>query len=348
MQQNHLELLAQQKSTKYRSPEAVAQIPLLKLEWVWFYVAGTLCNLECAHCLVNAGPDSRVLIPLEMEEFIKALEEVKRLNHDQTFHIGFTGGEVFLLKSKKFGHRLFDMVETALQYGDLLILTNGLLADDKTLATLKEIEQAASHTISYRISLDGPTAEENDAIRYFRNKKGTLRLIMESLQRFVNHGFLPAIAYTYEGSGKPQEVLQRKANLEARYRKLLKEWGLHELELWGLPFFDQGYETTRREKLGLAHINSPGITNHCIATYTGHGYHLFQCSYSRSFGKELTGECGWYKCAVLPARAIDPNAFLSNNLKDALDDILLDHPSCFTCFTAATQGIGMSCSGKIN
>ncbi len=127
---------------------------------------------------------------------------------------------------------------------------------------------------------------------------------------------------------------------------MLKNFGLDSLELWGIPFFDQGQETRRRDELGLPHIKSPDITNDCIANYTNHGFHQFQCSYSRCFGKESTGECGWYKCAVLPAKKIAAHAYLGRTLKEATKEIILEHPQCITCFNAAAQGIGMSCSGR--
>ncbi|MFQ5824833.1 MAG: radical SAM protein [bacterium] len=346
MNENSLEIIAHQESTKYRHLSGIAEIPLLRLDWVWFYIPGTLCNLECAHCLVSSGPNSRILIPLEVEEFDRALTEVAAYQDGHPFQIGFTGGEVFILNTKKYGHRLFPMVAKALEYGDLLILTNGIVADHATLKALVELERSSSHSITYRISLDGPTAEENDGIRRHLGGKPTFHVIMESLQRFLEHGIYPAVAYTYEGTGKAAEVLQRKEDLECSYKIMLQDYGLDSLELWGIPFFDQGYETVRRDKLGLPHIESPGITNHCIATYTNHGYHQFQCSYSRSFGKEPNGECGWYKCAVLPAKQIAAKAYLGRSLKEAAKEITLNHPQCITCFNAATQGIGMSCCGK--
>ncbi|MFQ5652458.1 MAG: radical SAM protein [bacterium] len=327
-------------------PDEVAQIPFTGLDWVWFYVVGTLCNLECTHCLVSAGPDSRVLSPLEVDELEAALQQVTPLQNGRPFQIGFTGGEVFILESSKFHRRLFPMVEIALRYGDLLILTNGLLADDHTLEALLQIERRSCHQISYRVSLDGWSARENDRIRRHRNDRPTFQLILASLRRFVEHGIHPTIGYTYEGSGPASEVLLRKDHLEAKYRRLLRETGLGSLELLGIPFFDQGSETVRRETFAIPHITSPGITNHCIATYANSAFHLFQCSYARSFAKEPGGECGWYKCPILAARQLAEGAFLGRNLQEAVRTIPLDHPQCITCFAAATQGIGMSCGGS--
>ncbi len=326
-------------------PDAVAEIPMLGLEWVWFYVTGTLCNLECEHCLVEAGPASRLLLPLEVREFERALQEVAAVTRGRPFQIGFTGGEVFILKSSKFQRRLFDFVEAALQHADLLILTNGLLADERTLARLRAIEARSAHEISYRMSLEGPTAEGNDAIRRYVSGRPTFESILQSLQRFARHGLRPVVTYTYEGTGRPEEVVARKANLEAAYRAVLAGRGLAGLDLWGIPFFDLGHETRRRERLGLPHIVSPGITNHCIATYAEGAFDRFQCAHSRAFAKEEDGRCGWYKCPILPSERLAPGSRIGETLAESLRPARLEHEPCITCFHAAAQGSGMSCSG---
>lgn len=297
--------------------------------------------------MIDAGPTSEILLPMEVGELENALKEVARCQQGNSFQIGFTGGEVFILKSPKYGRRLFPMVEKALEFGDLLILTNGILADEHTLKALLEIDRGSRNSIAYRISLDGPTAEENDRIRHYMGRRPTFQHIIEGLQRFVTNGIHPTVAYTYEGCGSATEVLQNKEILERRYKKMFHEFGLDALELWGIPFFDQGKETRRRDENGLPHIESPGITNHCIATYTNNDLDQFQCSYSRSFAKEPDGECSWYKCAVLSAKQIAKGASLGATFTAAAQGVALDHPQCITCFNAATQGIGMSCSGEV-
>ncbi len=328
-----------------QTAHSAAQIPFTGLDWVWFYPAGTLCNLECAHCLVSASPESEVLLPLDTIEIETALQEVVLHQQGRPFQIGMTGGEVFLLKAQKYNQRLFPMIETCLAYSDILILTNGLLADDITLQRLKAIEARSKHSIRYRISLDGASAETNDQIRQYRGGRPTFELIMQSLQRFQANGVYPTLAYTYESSGKAADVLIRAEALKQEYKTLLQKFGLIDLELVAIPFFDQGAETVRRDRTGIPHIESPGITNHCIATYTNRAYDLFQCSYGRSFAKEVTGKTGWYKCPVLPAKQIAEAALIGRSFSESACTITIEHPQCITCFTAATQGTGMSCSG---
>jgi sulfatase maturation enzyme AslB (radical SAM superfamily) len=339
-----LNVLSSRDSTQ-RDPASVAEIPLLRLDWLWLYNPGTACNLACNHCLTLSSPSSKVLLPLETSEVKRALEEAKEATGGG-FNIGMTGGEVFLLAQNKYQQRLFDQIEICLNYGPLLILTNAILASDEELARLKTISDAAPFDLKFRVSLDGPSAEANDKIRTGLNGAPTYDSIIAGLQRFVKAGFMPTIAYTYSNEGGPAKVASNLEAANTLYLEALKSAGLPELELWGIPIFDQGEEFKRREKEGVEHIESPGITNHCISHYLKNAFHDFQCSYSRAFCKEPTGETGWYKCAVLPAEGVEKGSRISSSLKDAMGPIELPHTQCITCFRSATSGCAMSCSGE--
>ena len=323
----------------------MAEIPLLRLDWVWLYTPGTLCNLACRHCLTLSSPTSRVLLPLETSEVAAALEEVGAVVGDGAVSIGMTGGEVFLLERARFGRRLYDQIALALQVGDVVVLTNGLLATDAVLARLKEIEQRAQHRLRFRISLDGPSAAQNDAIRIGVGGTPTFTRILEALPRFARAGFTPTIAYTFDGEGDAEAIAKRREQTQLQYAAVLERAGVPGLELWGLPLFDQGAEFERRQNQGLAHIESPRITNDCITRHTGDAFGDFQCSYSRAFAKEGDGGVGWYKCAILPAERIASGSRMATSLADTLRSVDLAHPSCTTCFRAATRGSPMACSG---
>ena len=327
-------------------PGAVAEIPLLRLDWVWLYTPGTVCNLACRHCLTLSSPTSRVLLPLETREVAAALQEVRAAVAGAPVTIGMTGGEVLLLDRARYGHRLYEQVELALDVGDVLILTNALLPTDDGLARLKRIEEGARHSLGFRISLDGASAEENDAIRTGVDGAGTFARILQALPRFVNAGFTPTIAYTYDGEGSGEAVTKLLQEIEARYAEVLERAATPGLELWGIPLFDQGSEFERRDAAGIPHIGSPGLTNDCISRHTGHAFHDFQCAYSRAFAKEPDGRVGWYKCAILPGEGIEPGSRVSTHLAEALRPIELSHDPCITCFRAATQGTPMSCGGR--
>lgn len=329
-----------------RDQSAVAEIPLLRLDWAWLYTPGTVCNLACRHCLTLSSPSSTILQPLETAEVEAAMEEIKAVvGGAYPVSIGMTGGEVFLLDRERYQRRLFDQVACCLEVGDVLILTNALLATPENLSRLKKIEEAAPHSLGFRISIDGATAAENDAIRTGLGGSPTFDKIVAALPLFVDAGFRPTIAYTYSNEGGKDAVGDALAVADARYQAMLEKAGTPGLELWGIPIFDQGEEFKRREEEGLEHIQSPGITNDCIARYTQNAFHDFQCSYSRAFAKEPDGSTGWYKCAVLPAEGIEPGSRIATSLAASMGDITLPHTQCITCFRAATQGCAMSCSG---
>lgn len=333
------------RNLELRDPSAIAEIPLLRLDWVWLYTPGTLCNLACRHCLTLSSPSSGVLLPLETDEVVAALEEVAAVADDAAVSIGMTGGEVFLLERARYGRRLYDQIALALEVGDVVVLTNGLLATDAALARLKKIEQSAKHTLRFRISLDGPSALQNDSIRLGVGGAATFDRILAALPRFARAGFPPTIAFTFDGEGDPEAVATQLDRVQGQYADLLERAGVPGLELWGLPLFDQGAEHERRKSAGLEHTPSPAITNGCVTRYARDAFGDFQCSYSRAFAKGGDERVGWYKCAVLPAEEIATGSRMATTLVDTLRPVDLAHPSCITCFHAATRGSPMSCSG---
>ena len=60
---------------------------------------------------------------------------------------------------------LLPMLEEALLLGPASMLTNGTLLPEKTARRLAEIDASSRFSLELRVSIDGPTAESNDAIR---------------------------------------------------------------------------------------------------------------------------------------------------------------------------------------
>ena len=62
-------------------PEA----PLFALDTLWFQVAGTLCNIQCAHCFISSSPTNRSHEMLSLETWrerrplVKVAENLARL-----------------------------------------------------------------------------------------------------------------------------------------------------------------------------------------------------------------------------------------------------------------------------
>jgi [mycofactocin precursor peptide]-tyrosine decarboxylase / 3-amino-5-[(4-hydroxyphenyl)methyl]-4,4-dimethylpyrrolidin-2-one synthase len=108
------------------------------------------CNLACVHCLSSSGRrDPRELTTAECREVIDTLQRM------QVFYVNIGGGEPTVRPD------FWELVEyaTAHQVG-VKFSTNGIKLDAAAARRL-----AASDYIDVQISLDGATAEVNDAVR---------------------------------------------------------------------------------------------------------------------------------------------------------------------------------------
>jgi mycofactocin radical SAM maturase len=108
------------------------------------------CNLACVHCLSSSGRrDPRELTTAEC---IGVVDELRRM---QVFYVNIGGGEPMLRKD------FFDIVEyaTTHQVG-VKFSTNGTYLDRRAAQRL-----AAMDYLDVQISLDGATADVNDAVR---------------------------------------------------------------------------------------------------------------------------------------------------------------------------------------
>ena len=134
---------------------------------------GEQCNLRCAHCfaardLPGAQPGaqelslSRALGPHSRggpSPRALSLDEIDRLCAELAavgcFRLGLTGGEPLLRPD------LFDVLDCALAHGlSPCVTTNGLLVDERVA---RELGRRPLTWLN--VSLDGATAESNDAIR---------------------------------------------------------------------------------------------------------------------------------------------------------------------------------------
>ncbi len=108
------------------------------------------CNLQCVHCLSSSGRrDPRELSTEECKTVIDQLQAM------QVFYVNIGGGEPTVRKD------FWELVDyaTAHQVG-VKFSTNGIAIDEAAAARL-----AASDYVDVQISLDGATADVNDAVR---------------------------------------------------------------------------------------------------------------------------------------------------------------------------------------
>jgi mycofactocin radical SAM maturase len=127
------------------------------------------CNLRCVHCLSDAGPEAA-------EEL--STSECRRLIDDWTalkvFQVNIGGGEPFIRED------FMDLLGYAQKKGLVTcVSTNGLLINNTLARRL-----AGMKMLYLQVSLDGATAEANDAIRGL----GTYSQILKALASLARQG----------------------------------------------------------------------------------------------------------------------------------------------------------------
>jgi len=138
------------------------------------------CNLACAHCLSSSGRrDPRELSTVEAKAVIDELERM------QVFYVNIGGGEPTVRPD------FWELVDyaTAHRVG-VKFSTNGVKIDPAVARRL-----AASDYVDVQISLDGATAEVNDAVRGTGSYATAIRA-MDNLAAAGMRGFKISVVCT--------------------------------------------------------------------------------------------------------------------------------------------------------
>jgi radical SAM protein with 4Fe4S-binding SPASM domain len=156
------------------------------------------CNLTCTHCF--AGELPRNHDPLRVAEMDRLFADLAGLG---SFRLGLTGGEPLLRKD------LFDILDAATERGlHPCLTTNALLLTEATARELGRRE-----LVWLNVSLEGPTAEVNDAVR----GAGTFDAVVEKLKLLRRHARF-TLAFT---------VTRQNAHLAKECAELAHQVGAH-------------------------------------------------------------------------------------------------------------------------
>ena len=160
------------------------------------------CNLTCIHCLSSSGRrDPRELTTDEAKAVIDELERM------QVFYVNIGGGEPTVRKD------FWELVEYAVAHHvGVKFSTNGSRITPERAAWL-----AASEYVDVQISLDGATAEINDAIR----GAGSYRTAIEAMQHLFDagmRGFKLSVVATRQNVGQLDEFEAISQRLGAQLR----------------------------------------------------------------------------------------------------------------------------------
>ena len=131
------------------------------------------CNLACVHCLSSSGRrDPRELTTQQCKAIIDELERM------QVFYVNIGGGEPTVRPD------FFSLVDYATEHHvGVKFSTNGVRITPEVAARL-----AASDYVDVQISLDGATAEVNDAVR----GAGSFDMAIRALENLSAAGFSDA------------------------------------------------------------------------------------------------------------------------------------------------------------
>lgn len=274
----------------------VPACPFLGLDSLWIQVAGSSCNLRCAHCFNRSGPGNRDLEPLSREDVRGLLD---RAADAGVRDVVFTGGEPFLHP---------EMAEIA---GDTLsrfpatILTNGTLLTERPVGRLADAAAESRYSLEIRVSLDAPSEEKNDAIR----GKGSYERALAGLSRLERAGILPIVtAVNFREDDAP-------AALE-EFEKILRGRGIRRPRVKFLPLFRVGRQEERSGGYGESDRVDSGMLDLL-------GTDSLLCSSAR-----LATARGVWVCPIL---VNEPDARMGDTLDASFRPFPLAYGACSTC-----------------
>lgn len=278
---------------------------MLGLRTVWFQVAGTFCNLRCSHCFISCSPENDSHKMMTRTQVRRYLDEAKELGAEDFY---FTGGEPFL------NREMIEILSDALEVGPSTVLTNGMLISEETARKLSEIQKASRHTLTFRVSLDGATAEENDRIR----GKGVFAKATQGIRNLSKFGFEPIITACQTDEKRNPDEFRRA------FETLARSLGQEKPRLKILPSLFLG----ALEKTARPYRENERVTDACFTNFL---WENLQCSTSRM----VTAE-GVYVCPIL---IDEPTALMGQTLKETLRPFPLAYSACYTC-----RAQGLSCA----
>ncbi|MGW1179310.1 mycofactocin radical SAM maturase [Kitasatospora sp. NPDC002543] len=160
------------------------------------------CNLACVHCLSSSGRrDPRELTTEQCKAVIRELQRM------QVFYVNLGGGEPTVRPD------FWELVEYATDHQvGVKFSTNGVRLTPERARWL-----AASDYVDVQISLDGATAEVNDAVRGAGSFATAVRA-MENLAEAGFRGFKISVVVTRENVGQLDEFAALAARFDAQLR----------------------------------------------------------------------------------------------------------------------------------
>lgn len=287
-----------------RAPGTPPEQPLHHLDVLWVQVAGTLCNLTCAHCFVTCGPREERHAMMSRAEVRARVGEALALGVKEVY---LTGGEPFL------NSQIEPIMQDTLAHAPVTVLTNGTLFTERRATWLAALSRRARFALELRVSLDGADAPTHDALR----GAGAWQRTMAGLRMLSAAGLLPIVTVTRPAAEDARAFTERCANV-------LHAEGVRTPRLKLLPMFRLGREAER----------SGGYAPHeTLASLPPEAFdpHRLQCGACRAVTSR-----GVYVCPLL---VDEPGGRMADTLAGAARPFALAHGACVTCWVS-----GMTCA----
>lgn len=286
-------------STANLEPSHAPRVALAALDQLWFQVSGTVCNLRCGHCFISCSPENHSFWFMTRDEVRAALDASIRMGVKEYY---FTGGEPFM------NHDMIGILEDALALGPATVLTNATLLPQRTVDELARVSAASPYSLELRVSLDGVTAEMNDALR----GDGAFDRAVEAVGRLTAGGFLPIITTMQSW---PDSETER---ILGAFRELLASVGSDRARLKILPPLRIGAEAERDRPYSEAEFVDAEMMD-------GYPAEQLLCSSAR-----LVTASGVWACPIL----LDyPSGRLGDTLEEAVAaPAVLAEQACYTCW----------------
>jgi MoaA/NifB/PqqE/SkfB family radical SAM enzyme len=294
MELNYDYLKANAASREQKPPPT---LEMRHLDTLWLQVTGTLCNLACLHCFISCGPKNHNHEYMDLDQVREAVETGTGRGVKAYY---FTGGEPFLHPA------ITEMIELTLNHGPLTVLTNGILIDEEMARWLAETFESSRYSFDLRVSLDGTTKSENDALR----GRGTFEKIIASIERLYAAGLNPVITVTTCHAGSGGEEGRRN------FYEFVRSRGIEQPRLKFLAPFKIG----REERRGGGYEEWERLVEGDLLPGEEEA---LQCSSCR-----MVTSKGVYPCPILIEH---DDALMGQTLEEGLVDIELKHQACYTC-----------------
>jgi uncharacterized Fe-S cluster-containing radical SAM superfamily protein len=290
---------------KFRDPRVTAKgerrawVTLKRLRTLWFNT-GTLCDLTCRNCYIEASPKNDRLQYLTSAEVVEYLDEIER-DRLGTEEIGFTGGEPFM------NPELPSMLGDALGRGyRVLVLTNATRPMMKMAAPLLALKERYRRRLVIRVSLD----HYSRALHELERGPRSWERAMLGLKWLAANGFLVYVAGR-RFSGEAEPILR------AGYGRLFREHALpiddrDPVQLVLFPEMDAAKDV-------------PEITTACWGIL-GVSPDAMMCANSRMVVRRKgAAHPVVVSCTLLP---YDRQFELGRTLHEASGAVPLNHPHC--------------------